>query len=232
MTYVPPDPANPQPQGPYQVEPQYQVPYATTPVPPRGTNGLAIASLVTSFFGICGGVLGAIFGFVALGQIRRTGQKGKGLAIAGLSISGAWVLLIAVGVIIAILTDAERDPSGNVTREGSVSVDDLRTGDCLKSVKESSMLTTVPAVPCSQPHQGEVFGEFDLSGSSYPGETKIDSAAQEQCQAKLTSYASTKNVDEVQDLYYLYPRESDWRRGDRTVTCIAVHADRTGSLKN
>lgn len=251
MTHVPPDPSpyrapddpapyqpspyqaapGSQPQGPHPVEPQYQVPYATTPDPPPGTNGLAIASLVTSFFGLCGGVLGAIFGLVALSQIRRTGQKVKGLAIAGLSISGAWVLLIAVAVVVAILTDADRDSSGNVTREGSVSVNELRTGDCLKSVQESSMLTSVPAVRCSQMHQGEVFGEFDLSGSPYPGETEIDRKAQDECQAKLTSYASEKNLDLVEDLYYLYPRESDWRRGSRTVTCVAVHANRTESLK-
>ena len=207
------------------------MPYAAMPPAPPGTNGLAIASLIASFFGICGGVLGAIFGFIALSQIRRTGQKGKGLAIAGLSISGAWVLVLAVAVVVAIVTDAKRDPSGNVTREGNISVNDLRIGDCLKSVRESSTLATLPAVPCSQPHQGEVFGEFDLTGSSYPGEAAIDSAAQDQCDAKLTSYAAAKNVDEVQDLYYIYPRESDWRRGSRKVTCVAVHANRTGSLK-
>lgn len=139
-------------------------------------------------------------------------------------------MLIAVGVVVAIVSDAERDPSGNVTREGSVSVDDLRTGDCLKSVRESSALATVPAVPCSQPHQGEVVGEFNLSGASYPGESEIEVVALENCEAKLTAYAAD-NADEVEDLYYLYPRNSDWRRGSRTVTCIAVHADRTGSLR-
>jgi hypothetical protein len=50
------------------------------------TNGLAIASLVV---GLCwmwwiGSVLAFVFGHVALGQISRTGQSGRGLAIAGL----------------------------------------------------------------------------------------------------------------------------------------------------
>lgn len=46
-----------------------------------GTNTFAILALV---FGIVGGPLGVILGHVALSQIRRTGQDGSGLAIAGL----------------------------------------------------------------------------------------------------------------------------------------------------
>ena len=55
-----------------------------------GYNGLAIASLVLGIlwlFGF-GSLLALIFGLVALGQINKTGQEGKGLAIAG-SILGA-----------------------------------------------------------------------------------------------------------------------------------------------
>ena len=55
----------------------------------RSTNGLAIASLVfaiASWF-VCpfvGGVLAVILGHIARGQIRRTGEAGGGLAMAGL----------------------------------------------------------------------------------------------------------------------------------------------------
>lgn len=46
-----------------------------------GTNGWAIAGLIC---GILLPPLGIIFSAIALGQIKKTGQKGKGLAIAGL----------------------------------------------------------------------------------------------------------------------------------------------------
>lgn len=46
-----------------------------------GTNTIAVLAFV---FGVLGGILGVIFGHVALSQIRRTGQDGRGLAIAGL----------------------------------------------------------------------------------------------------------------------------------------------------
>jgi len=50
------------------------------------TNGLAIASMVVGLFWIwwIGSVLAVVFGHVALKQIARTGQSGRGLAIAGL----------------------------------------------------------------------------------------------------------------------------------------------------
>ena len=53
------------------------------------TNGLAIASLVCSFF--CG-ILGIILGIVAINQINKTNEGGKGLAIAG-------IVLGAVGIL-------------------------------------------------------------------------------------------------------------------------------------
>ena len=53
------------------------------------TNGLAIAALVCSFF--CG-ILGIILGIVAINQINKTNEGGKGLAIAG-------IVLGAVGML-------------------------------------------------------------------------------------------------------------------------------------
>jgi hypothetical protein len=46
------------------------------------TNGLAIASLVTSLLGIS--LVGVILGHVSRKQIRETGQGGWGLSTAGL----------------------------------------------------------------------------------------------------------------------------------------------------
>ena len=121
MTY-PQDPANPgQPYGqqpPYSQQPYGQQPYGQQPYgqpqygqpqygqqplasgfpPPYGgypqpgsTNGMAIASLVTAFF--CS-LVGLICGIIALNQIKTSGQGGKGLAIAGIVISGLSILSV------------------------------------------------------------------------------------------------------------------------------------------
>ena len=50
------------------------------------TNGLAIASLVAGVFWMwwIGSALAVVFGHIALGEIARSGQSGRGLAIGGL----------------------------------------------------------------------------------------------------------------------------------------------------
>ena len=65
-----------------------------------GTNKMAVASLVCSLFGwlcVVGPLFGMIFGFVALNQIKETGQRGRGLALAGIILGGILVVLV-IGV--------------------------------------------------------------------------------------------------------------------------------------
>jgi hypothetical protein len=116
-----PYPGQPYPSQPYPGQPYPQQPYGSPyPMPPqRGTNGMAIGSLVTSIacllvFGGIGSFIGAILGHVALGQIKRTGEQGRGLAIAGIIIG--WVatalwLIVAVIVIWILAVAANTTPS-------------------------------------------------------------------------------------------------------------------------
>jgi hypothetical protein len=70
---------------------------------------MAIASLVCSLLGwICaiGPILGVIFGFVALNQIKKTGQSGRGLALAGISVGFVVIAIIVVYFIIVIIVGA------------------------------------------------------------------------------------------------------------------------------
>ncbi len=67
-----------------------------------GTNGLAISSLVTAFLVP---LVGVILGHVAISQIRKTGQGGRGLALAGLII-GYVLLAVNIVAVIAFVTAA------------------------------------------------------------------------------------------------------------------------------
>jgi hypothetical protein len=99
---VPPPPAPPAP--PYA----YAAPPAT-----RRTNGFAVAALVCSLatFVVCGigSILGIVFGHVARSQIKRTGEDGAGLALAGLIIGyvclGIAALVIGFIIVLAAVVD-------------------------------------------------------------------------------------------------------------------------------
>ena len=69
------------------------------PVPNR-TNPLAVWSVVASITGLLcgiGSIIGIALGFVALSQIKRTGQGGHGLAVAGIAIGFASAVLALIG---------------------------------------------------------------------------------------------------------------------------------------
>jgi hypothetical protein len=59
-----------------------------------GTNVLAILSLVCAF--LCS-PLGLILGLVARSQIKRSGERGDGLAVAGIVLSILFIALTIIG---------------------------------------------------------------------------------------------------------------------------------------
>jgi hypothetical protein len=91
----------------------------------------------------------------------------------------------------------------------------------------------VPAVPCTDPHRGEVYALVDLPGAEYPAEAKLDELSGRRCSAHLKQVAPAAFRDPKVQIFYLYPLEFAWARGDHTVTCIASTAEkRTGSIKD
>ena len=90
---VPPSEPQPYPEPyPYQY-PQY--PQFPPRYSPR-TNAMAIASLVCGFLFA---PLAIVFGHISLSQIKRSGEDGRGLAIAGLVIG----YIVTIGTIVALV---------------------------------------------------------------------------------------------------------------------------------
>jgi len=67
------------------------------------TNIFAILSIVCAFLVP---LLGIAFGIVALVQIQDSGEKGKGLAIAGIIISVVWPMLFFLFFLIGMFVFA------------------------------------------------------------------------------------------------------------------------------
>ena len=74
-------------------------------VPVSGTNGLSIAAVILGVFPFLGGVLGIIFGFIALSQIKaRGGQRGRGNALTGIVGGFIWLTFIVVMLTVALIS--------------------------------------------------------------------------------------------------------------------------------
>jgi hypothetical protein len=66
---------------------------------------LAISSLVVALLGLLFwplAVVGAILGVVALSQIKRTGEAGHGIAVAGTAVGGVAMVLSFVLAMVAL----------------------------------------------------------------------------------------------------------------------------------
>nr|WP_234311915.1 DUF4190 domain-containing protein [Streptomyces griseus] len=245
---MPPPPGPQQPsnaQGPHQV-PYPQGPYGGLPYPtwgqgyspynrPTPVNGVAIAAFVTGVLCFLPAV-GLVLGLIALGQIRRRGERGKGFAVAGAILSSVglalWVVTLATGALSAAWDDI-KEGSGNTSSFS------LTKGDCFDDPSGSLEGVTydVDKVPCDGTHDGEVFASFKMAGSSYPGDDKVTDTADDKCYALQDSYAMDAWAlpDDV-DVYYFTPTRQSWRIGDREVTCVFGNTDEngtlTGSLRN
>lgn len=70
-----------------------------------GMNVLAIASLISSFTGVVcciGSIVAIALGAIALNQIKRTRQEGYGLAVAGIVIGIATLLVSLIVAVFAL----------------------------------------------------------------------------------------------------------------------------------
>jgi len=173
------------------------------------------------------GILGIVFGIIALVRIRRSGRRGRGLAIAGIVLGGLWFLGVASLVALGLTNTADRADDGAVVARGSVAATELRTGDCPFSLPDSAA-RTLSVVPCTEPHVAEVFASFPLNTGAYPGEAEAKRFGGGGCTDRLAGYVGPGREDEF-DVVFLYPTDQSWRLGDRTVSCL-ITAPEGGTL--
>ncbi len=133
--------------------------------PARATNSMAIASLISAFLFA---PLGIVFGHMSLSQIKRSGEDGRGLAVAGLVIGyvvTALTVITIVGVIVftAMVVRYANTHPGQPGQPGTTA--SAQPGKALPAFKPPATLgsncqypaTTEPASkPVNPPKMGEV----------------------------------------------------------------------------
>ncbi|MEU6518185.1 DUF4190 domain-containing protein [Streptomyces sp. NPDC046978] len=241
---IPPPPGPPQPGGQHPQGP-YQQPYGPgSPYRPWGqgyspynrpapVNGPAIAALVLGFLCFLPGV-GLVLGLVALAQIKRRAERGRGLAVGGIVMSSLGLALI----ILAFATGGVRDfreglEKGARGTPGAGVTFSMVKGECYNAPNGSLGSDTYDwgKVPCDGVHQAEIFANFGLPEGDYPGDARVDKTAGDKCYALEGSYAmDTWAVPDDVDVYYVTPSRETWASGDREVVCMFGNVDEKATL--
>jgi hypothetical protein len=173
-------------------------------------------------------LLSVTFGFIALSQIRKRPQRGRGLAITGLVLSGWWTLVLAALITAGLVVTAHGSfHSERVSGKGTVSVFSLRSGDCFLNPADPSDLrniTSVIALPCGMRHNAQVVAVFRVAGPSYPGRVALAQRAEAGCRARLRRDVDTSKVTGSMSVRFLFPKPSSWATGHRKVSCLVVDA--------
>lgn len=90
-------------------------------------------------------------------------------------------------------------------------------------------------VPCSEPHDEEVYFEFELEGDEFPGGEAIDAEGEAQCLPAFEDYVGIDFQSSTLSLFWITPTQDTWEQlNDRVVQCVLYHYEGeqlTGSMK-
>jgi hypothetical protein len=152
-------------------------------------------------------------------------------AVAVLSVA-ALTALSACSLLGSGADDAKRDESsGEVTEAADADVFSIQVGDCLDlSAVTAEEVNSLPVVPCSDPHDSEVYAEQTLTGDTYPAD--IDDQVGQICYDAFEPYVGIAYEESILEVQPLTPTTTSWDGGDRVVQCVLVHPTEqvTGTL--
>lgn len=137
---------------------------------------------------------------------------------------GGWFLFTRID-------DASRDDTGEIVDSGDLDVMSMQVGDCFDDPEEDDeVVVDVAAVPCSQPHDNEVFAVQSVAaafpGDAFPGQDALWEYSYEVCSGALfDSYVGTSYLDSSLEVFSFTPTQESWDEGDRGFVCALYRLD-------
>lgn len=134
-------------------------------------------------------------------------------------------MFVAGALVAACSSDSgsARDDSGHITKRGSLSVFELRKGDCLDPAADvAGDIDTIAVAPCSEAHTQEVFALVEAPEQPYPGPEGLATTANALCITAMQDDLSL-SPDDGYFFSYLLPSFNGWNNDkDRTIICVFV----------
>ncbi|MFS0703164.1 septum formation family protein [Cellulomonas sp. 179-A 9B4 NHS] len=157
---------------------------------------------------------------------RRRALLPLATLVAAVTLSGCGA--IADAVLGENPPPAQRsEPGGEVTASADADVFTLQVGDCLNYMQDegSSEISSLPTVPCSEPHDAEIYAETTVTEEQF---ATVDDVADQYCYDQFAGYVGAAYEDSA--LYYstLVPTPDGFAAGDDVVQCVVVQE--TGGL--
>src|SRR5690349_4514521 len=84
-------------------------------------------------------------------------------------------------------TPTPSSTAGPARGSDDITAEDLQVGDCLNDADLSGIVTSVPVVPCSEPHDSEAYFEFDLEDGEFPGKDAVNAKGDAGCVEAFTA---------------------------------------------
>lgn len=118
---------------------------------------------------------------------------------------------------------------------GGQSVFSLSVGTCFDD-QESTEISSVPEVECSEPHDNEVFAVIDYTESdAYPGTEEMRDIGTGLCIEQFDEYVGLAYLESDLNVFAITPSQSSWDEdNDREVICALFNLDfskLTGSMQ-
>jgi len=140
-------------------------------------------------------------------------------AFRAVTATAAIVCLLAAASGCSLL-QSPRGSDGQLTASANIQLTDLKVGDCIKDVNSlTQSVSKVPAVPCTDTHNGEVFA------TTTDGTTWDASYAEDYCRQQFSSYIGVDFESSQLNVEYFKPQDSS--SSNKVLTCIVFHADGT-----
>jgi len=149
------------------------------------------------------------------------------------AVVAAVVVVAAIAVLgVRVLRGAT---GSSPTASGATStIGALDVGACYRLPSDdasSDSVSDVEVLPCTEPHDGQVYAHVPLTFDDYPSDAALTAAAESGCGDDSSLDSSVASSDTMSPSWYA-PLEADWADSPHAATCVIESNDPNGLTRS